>query len=201
MASFVLLRVVSLKKTPLLLPCSVLARVSPVCLLPTVMKYGRSFSISSTSRSFPGVPSPGLPSPPHVTQDVKDKEEKEVEKEVVKNKEEEVVKKMEQEQQVEKTFAELLRSSKLVSSGEIVGKCIPALITAVTGKDLYVDFGAKFHAVVPRPEGDASKWRRGVWVEVKVNDLELTQHFLGSSRHTSLLEADVELIGLLEGNN
>lgn len=91
-------------------------------------------------------------------------------------------------------FPDLLRSSKLISSGQIVGKRVPALITAVVGDKLYVDFGGKFHGVVPRPvSGDVSVWRRGVWVEVMVRDLEQTHQFLGSSKHTSLLEADIEL--------
>lgn len=91
------------------------------------------------------------------------------------------------------SFAELFRSSLPVACG----RRVPAVITAITDKEMYVDFGSKFHAVLPVPKGPASQWRRGVWVEVKVKDLEHTQHFLGNSRHTSLLEADVELIGLL----
>ena len=91
-------------------------------------------------------------------------------------------------------FSELFRSSNFVRSGLVVGKTVPGVITAVVGNNLYVDFGAKFHAVVPRPQkGNKKRWRRGIEVMVKVKDLEQTDHFLGSSRHTSLLEASVEL--------
>ena len=91
-------------------------------------------------------------------------------------------------------FSELFRSSNFVRSGLVVGKTVPGVITTVVGNSLYVDFGAKFHAVVPRPQkGNKKRWRRGIKVVVKVKDLEQTDHFLGSSRHTSLLEASVEL--------
>ena len=95
-------------------------------------------------------------------------------------------------------FADLLRNSNLVKSGMVVGKTVPGVITAVVvGKRVYIDFGSKFHAVVTpewKTENSMKKWRKGAEVWMKVKDLEQTGHFLGSSKHISLLEASVDLV-------
>ena len=42
-----------------------------------------------------------------------------------------------------------------------------------------------------------SYYVRGAQVKVKINDLELSDRFLGSTQDMTLLEADVTLLGLL----
>ena len=95
------------------------------------------------------------------------------------------------------TFPSLLANSKLFGYGDPVGQTVSAEVVAVVDGQLYVDFGAKFHAVIPRPAFRSERFRRGTRMEVLVKDLEVTQHFLGDSRTTSLLEADVEFVRLL----
>lgn len=92
------------------------------------------------------------------------------------------------------SFADMLKTSKLVRIGDPVGKEVEGEIIAVTGGNLYVDFGHKFHAVVPTPEGGREKYVKGKRVVVLLRDFELTTHFLGDGRDTSLLEAEAELI-------
>ena len=66
-------------------------------------------------------------------------------------------------------------------------------IVAVVGQNMYVDFGYKFHAVVPLPQSRVAEYCKGKRVIVTINDLEMTDHFLGDSKHISLLEADATL--------
>ena len=95
------------------------------------------------------------------------------------------------------TFADLFRNSNFVRVGNPVGKEVEGEIIAVEEDNLYVDFGSKFHAVVPLPAKSLKEeYRRGTKVRVLVRDLELTGHFLGQSKHLSLLEAEAELVGL-----
>ena len=101
-------------------------------------------------------------------------------------------------QQREETFSEMFRNSCFVQAVGPVGKTVKGEIIAVVDENLYVDFGCKFHAVVPRPEVKSELSRKGSKVRVRVRDLEVTGHFLGDSRDTSLLEAKVELVGLLD---
>ena len=70
-------------------------------------------------------------------------------------------------------------------------------VVAGAGGKAYVDFGCKFHAVVslPAEAGSQDSYRRGSKVQVRVRSLELTDHFIGDSRDTTLLEAEAELIG------
>ena len=96
----------------------------------------------------------------------------------------------------EESFSETIRSSNLVKIGSPSGKKVEADVIAVVGRNLYVDFGHKFHAVVPVPEANPEMYRKGTRVIVRVRDLELTSHFLGDSKDTSLLEAEVDLLGL-----
>ncbi len=96
----------------------------------------------------------------------------------------------------EGTFAEMLEDSKLARIGDPIGKKVEGEIIAATGSHLYVDFGHKFHAVVPIPEGSPEGWVKGRRVIVVVRDLELATHFLGDSKDTSLLEAEAELVSV-----
>ena len=95
-------------------------------------------------------------------------------------------------------FDKLLETSMFFAScGESpVGQTVIAKIIAERGDDLYVDFGGKFHAVVSRPQKNGHLYCKGKWVDVVLEDLEVTEHFLGESRDTSLLEAQVKLLGL-----
>lgn len=101
-------------------------------------------------------------------------------------------------QQREETFSEMFRNSCFVQTVGPVGKTVKGEIIAVVDENLYVDFGCKFHAVVPRPVVKSELYCKGSKVRVRVRDLEVTGHFLGDSRDTSLLEAKVELVGLLD---
>ena len=79
-----------------------------------------------------------------------------------------------------------------------MGKEVTGEVVAVSGGKAYVDFGCKFHAVVSLPVAAESRgsYRRGAKVLVRVGSLELTDHFIGDSRDTTLLEAEAELVGL-----
>ena len=94
------------------------------------------------------------------------------------------------------SFRELWNNSQFVQSIDPVGKETEAEIIAVVGEKVYVDFGSKFHAVVPLPEKDSDHYVVGARVLILIKDLEMTDHFIGAKRHISLLEAEAELIGL-----
>ena len=94
------------------------------------------------------------------------------------------------------TFAEIFRNSRFVRMGNPVGMKVKGTIIAVSGGNLYVDFGCKFHAVASVPDEKPELYCKGKGVVVQVEDLELTSHFLGGSKDTSLLEAEVILLGL-----
>ena len=92
----------------------------------------------------------------------------------------------------ELTFGEMFRNSKFVQTVSPVGKKVRGEIIAVVDNNVYVDFGCKFHAVVAVPQ--AKPEFKGRKLEVLVHDLEITDHFLGDSRDTSLLEAEAEFV-------
>ena len=92
------------------------------------------------------------------------------------------------------SFRSLLANSRLLAFGDPVGKTFEAEVIAVVDDQLYVDFGSKFHAVIPKPASRGEQFKRGTKLEVLVKDLEVTQHFLGDSTTTSLLEAHVEFV-------
>ncbi len=91
------------------------------------------------------------------------------------------------------SFAELFRNSQLAKIGNPIGKKVEGEVIAVVSGNMYVDFGHKFHAVVPVPEANPEAYVKGARVIVRVRDLELTSHFLGDGKDTSLLEAEVDL--------
>lgn len=97
-----------------------------------------------------------------------------------------------------KSFESMFKNSKLVGVLDPVGKNVEGEIIAVTGDNLYVDFGCKFHAVVKKPKENSEGYTEGAKVVLLLKDLEMTMHPLGSSRDISLLEAEAELCGLYE---
>lgn len=100
-----------------------------------------------------------------------------------------------------KTFKELFESSKFARMVDPVGREVEGVVMAETAEHLYIDFGFKFHGVVNKPTGNEGLLSKGSRVVVLVNDLEVTEHFQGASRHASLLEADIELRGYLDNED
>lgn len=98
------------------------------------------------------------------------------------------------------TFKQLLASSRLLTScgPSVLGQRVMGKIIAIVDDNLYIDFGGKFHGVVPRPPVKREEYGIGVLVEVVINDLEISDQFLGAPRHESMLEADIRLVGLLD---
>lgn len=94
------------------------------------------------------------------------------------------------------TFAEIFKRSKFASILDPVNQKVEGVVLAVVNDNLYVDFGCKFHAVVPLPKVNAASYRKGTKVVVRVLDLEMTNHFIGDGKDLSLLEAEAELVGL-----
>lgn len=97
----------------------------------------------------------------------------------------------------EGTFQYLFENSQFVKAMDPVGKEVEAEILAVVGDKIYVDFGCKFHAVIPLPEKNRERYSAGAKVIIIVNDVEVTGHFIGDNRHQSLLEAEAELVRLV----
>jgi hypothetical protein len=96
----------------------------------------------------------------------------------------------------EGSFQQLFETSKFAQAMDPIGKEVEADVLAVVDDKLYVDFGCKFHAVVPCPDTVKGRVQQGTKLVVVVNDLEVTQAFIGSSKHDSLLEASAEFVRL-----
>ena len=94
------------------------------------------------------------------------------------------------------TFADIFKRSKLANTPDPTGQKVEAEVLAVVEGNMYVDFGCKFHAVVPVPKAGAKSFRKGTRVIVRVLDLEMTNHFIGDHRDLSLLEAEAEFVGV-----
>uniref|UniRef100_A0A6G1SQ05 28S ribosomal protein S28, mitochondrial n=1 Tax=Aceria tosichella TaxID=561515 RepID=A0A6G1SQ05_9ACAR len=95
-----------------------------------------------------------------------------------------------------KSFATLLRNSKFITQGDFRNSTVLGQVFHTTNDDLYVDVGMKFHAVVKKPREDARLYVRGSTVRLRLIDYEIADRFIGSSKMTSLLEADAVLLGL-----
>lgn len=96
----------------------------------------------------------------------------------------------------EGSFEQLFEKSQFVKAMDPVGKEVEADVLAVVEDKLYVDFGCKFHAVVSCPDTVRERVHRGTKVIVVVKDLEVTQAFIGGSKHDSLLEATAQFVRL-----
>ncbi|KAJ8667455.1 hypothetical protein QAD02_009118 [Eretmocerus hayati] len=96
-----------------------------------------------------------------------------------------------------RSFATLLRHSKLMHLGDPENKIVVGKIFEVINNDLYIDFGWKFHCVCPRPVKYDSDYVRGAKVRLKIKSLELSTRFLGATKDVTLLEADCILLGLI----
>lgn len=162
-----------------------------VCL--SYERSNTSFSVRKSLLSTSQVQQP-VPSPSHNSSTSKDTE-------VTSTSSDKAVDLGSPEQDAEKTpnakFGDLLENSQFVKAMDPVGKQVEAEIIAVVEEKLYVDFGCKFHAVIPCPEPQNERYRRGEKVIITVKDLEVTEHFIGDSKHTSLLEAKAEFVRLV----
>ena len=113
----------------------------------------------------------------------------------------------------EPSFAEMFRQSKLARLGPSPRKIVSGKIVRIIGDDIFVDVGLKFYAVVKKPKQSktlayanknlqkefapffsSSEFKQNDHVNVKLIDLEMTGHFLGHSKHSTLLEAEAELL-------
>ena len=94
------------------------------------------------------------------------------------------------------SFADLFRNSNFARTKNPVDKEVEGVIIAMKEDKMYVDFGAKFHAVVDLPR-DSFGYFVGAKVLVLVQELEAVGHFIGDPKHNSLLEAQVRLKSLL----
>ncbi|XP_072029440.1 small ribosomal subunit protein bS1m-like [Amphiura filiformis] len=107
--------------------------------------------------------------------------------------------KIEPEQKQEPAdFATMLRNSSHIHVGAVKGQLVVGKIFHVVDDDLYIDFGSKFHCVCKRPTENAEKYHRGAQVNIRLKDLEVSDHFIGATKEFSILEADADLVGAID---
>ncbi|XP_054157650.1 28S ribosomal protein S28, mitochondrial-like [Oppia nitens] len=92
-------------------------------------------------------------------------------------------------------FPTLLRYSPFIQMGDPEGKVVIGRIVDVVEDDLYIDFGGKFNGVCKRPKVNPNYYVREAKVKIRINDLEISDRFLGSTKDMTLLEADITLLG------
>lgn len=95
------------------------------------------------------------------------------------------------------TFQYLFENSQFVKAADLAEREVEGEVIAVVGEKVYVDFGCKFHAVVTCPEGARDRCSPGVKVVIMLQDLEVTKHFIGDTKHNSRLEAEAKWVRLL----
>ncbi|CAL8074448.1 unnamed protein product [Orchesella dallaii] len=98
------------------------------------------------------------------------------------------------------SFPKTLRYSPLTKMGDPQGKIVEGTIVHVVDNDLYIDFGAKFNCVCPRPTKNGSGYTLGKKVRLMIHDLELSTRFLGAKTDLTILEADCSILGLSRGD-
>lgn len=98
------------------------------------------------------------------------------------------------------TFQYLFENSQFVKATDPKEKelLVEAEIIAVEGDKVYVDFGGKFHAVVTCPEAQRERCHSGGKVLITLQDYEMTKHFIGDTKHNSLLEAEAKFVRLVD---
>ncbi len=91
------------------------------------------------------------------------------------------------------TFQYLFEKSQFVQALDPIENDVKAEVIAMVEDKLYVDFGCKFHAVVPC-RGPPENYHVGKKVIITVQDLEMSNHFIGDPKDKSLLEAEAKLV-------
>nr|VZI33822.1 unnamed protein product [Spirometra erinaceieuropaei] len=97
-----------------------------------------------------------------------------------------------------KSFAKMFRESTFVQLGNFKQReLIGVVIENANDTDLYIDFGGKFHAVCPQPQGQF--YPRGSLVRIRLRDPEMANRFMINTKAISLHEADAILLGPYRG--
>ncbi|VDN11343.1 unnamed protein product [Dibothriocephalus latus] len=97
-----------------------------------------------------------------------------------------------------KSFAKMFRESTFVQLGNFRQReLIGVVIENTNDTDLYIDFGGKFHAVCPQPQGHF--YPRGSLVRIRLRDPEMANRFMINTKAISLHEADAVLLGPYRG--
>ncbi|KAF7494325.1 28S ribosomal protein S28 [Sarcoptes scabiei] len=99
------------------------------------------------------------------------------------------------------TFASLFRDSPICQLGLPENKILVGEIVNVVDNDVYIDFGFKFLSICKLPKNQMKNYIKGARIKLKLNDLELSDRFLGSNQDMTLLEADATLIRLHRSPN
>lgn len=96
----------------------------------------------------------------------------------------------------EESFEEMFRQSQFAKLVRPVDKVVAGRISHVVNDELYIDMGWKFHVVVKVASSkiNSQTYQVGDTVKVKINELEMTGHFLGQFKRITLCEADVSLV-------